>query len=349
MGAHIRIPLRVLLPCLAVSLVAFGAVVTGTAMVWGTGSYPIRQADDDLLACASSMLSHRFVAAPASSQVPPGACEMELLSAGGQVLTLAAPGTTRGPRIPSGGSWLAAHLGQPVTVPDAGTSGRWRILVVAVHYQPQRILYVYGADDVKYVISGRPGDGSRGMLVVMAGFAGTGRGSGRLAAGFAAAAGTVLVLLAGAAFALTQVILRPLRQAAGLAESAGQAAAGGLPRVVSRRGVRVGGQGSCWPFGMMLTRTAERLCASRTAEAAARRSAGEMSEHLGETAVELLRSVNVVRGFAEYFRQQPKPPAAQLDRMLRRAADEAARMDTLIAGLGARSPEDRERGPAGEV
>ena len=318
MGAHIRIPLRVLLPCLAVSLVAFGAVVTGTAMVWGTDSYPIRQADDDLLACASSMLSHRFVAAPASSQVPPGACEMELLSAGGQVLTLAAPGTTRGPRIPSGGSWLAAHLGQPVTVPDAGTSGRWRILVVAVHYQPQRILYVYGADDVKYVISGRPGDGSRGMLVVMAGFAGTGRGSGRLAAGFAAAAGTVLVLLAGAAFALTQVILRPLRQAAGLAESAGQAAA-------------------------------ERLCASRTAEAAARRSAGEMSEHLGETAVELLRSVNVVRGFAEYCRQQPKPPAAQLDRMLRRAADEAARMDTLIQGLGARSPEERERGPAGEV
>ena len=330
MGAQIRLPLRVLLPCITVSLVAFGAVAVGTAMVSGTGSYLIRQADDDLSACASGMLSHRLVAAPASSQVPPGACEMELLSAGGQVLTLAAPGTARGPGIPSGGSWLAAHLGRPVTVPGAGTSGRWRILIVAVHYQPQRILYVYGPDDVKYVISGRLEHGSRGMLVVMAGLAGTARITGRLAAGFAAAAGTVLVLLAGATLVLTQAILRPLRQAAGLAESAAQAAAGGLPRV--------GGEGNCWPFGMTLTRMPEQLGASRTAEAAARRSADEMSEHLGETALELLRSVSIVRGFAEYYRQQPKPPAAQLDRMLRRAADEAARMETLIAGLGALSP-----------
>jgi uncharacterized membrane protein YdfJ with MMPL/SSD domain len=73
------------------------------------------------------------------------------------------------------------------------------------------------------------------------------------------------------------------------------------------------------------------------------RSADEMPEHLGEAGLELLRSVNVVRGFAEYYRQQDKPPAAHLDRMLRRVADEAARMETLIEGLGARSP----RGPTG--
>jgi hypothetical protein len=77
----------------------------------------------------------------------------------------------------------------------------------------------------------------------------------------------------------------------------------------------------------------ERLRASRAAEAAARRSADQMSEQLGETALELLRSVSVVRGFAESYRQQPKPPAGRLDRMLRRVADEAAQMETLIAGL----------------
>jgi len=32
MGAHLRIPLRVLLPCLAVSLVASGAVAAGTGL-----------------------------------------------------------------------------------------------------------------------------------------------------------------------------------------------------------------------------------------------------------------------------------------------------------------------------
>jgi signal transduction histidine kinase len=86
---------------------------------------------------------------------------------------------------------------------------------------------------------------------------------------------------------------------------------------------------------MTLTRMPQQLSASRAAEAAARRSADEMSRHLGETALELLRSVNVVRGFAEYYRQQPKLSAARLDRMLRRVADEAAQMETLIEGLEA--------------
>ena len=156
---------------------------------------------------------------------------MELLSATGQVLTLAAPGTAYGPAIPAVGSWFAAHLTRPVTVPGAGSSGRWRVVIEAVHYQPQRILYVYGPDDVKYLISVRPGHGSGGLLVVMTGLAGTGPITERRAAGYAAAAGTALVLLAGAALALTRTILRPLRQAAELAESAGQAADGRLPQV----------------------------------------------------------------------------------------------------------------------
>jgi hypothetical protein len=46
-----------------------------------------------------------------------------------------------------------------------------------------------------------------------------------------------------------------------------------------------------------------------------------MSRHLGETALELLRSVNVVRGFAEYYRQQPKPSSARLDRARGYAGD----------------------------
>src|ERR1022692_3626236 len=222
MGALIRMPLRVLLPCLAVSFAEFGAVAAGLAGVSGASGYLMRQADNNLLACASSMLSHGFVTPPDSSQVPPVPCDMELLSASGQVLTLAVPGTAYGPAIPAGGAWLAAHLARTVTVPGAGTSGRWRVVIEAVRYQPQRVLYVYGPDDVRYIISPRPGPGSGGVLVVMTGLAGTGR----LAAGYAAAAGTVLVLLACAALALTRAILRPLRKAAELAESAGQAAGG---------------------------------------------------------------------------------------------------------------------------
>ena len=317
MGANIRIPLRVLLPCLAVSLVAFGAVAAGIAGVSAASGYLMRQTDNNLVACAGIILSNGFVApsnsgpnsGPVSSQLPAGACDTELLSASGQVLTLAAPGTAHGPAILADGSWLAAHLARPVTVPGAGTNGRWRVVIEAVDYQARRIPYVYGPDDVMYMISGRPGRGSGGMLVVMAGLAPTGRITSRLAAGYAAAAGTVLVLLAGAVLALTQAILRPLRRAAQLAETSGQAAG------------------------------EEQLRASRTAEAAARRSADEMSQHLAEAALELRRSVSIVHGFAEYYQQQQsQPPAAHLDRMLRRVADEAAQMETLIEGLGPRPP-----------
>lgn len=342
MGALTRIPLRVLLPCLAVGVVVFGAVAAGLAGAWGTSGYLLRQTDRNLLACASSVLNSGVVAAPGSgpvsSQELPGACGMELLTTSGQVLALEAPGTGPGPASPVGGSWAAAHPGRPVTVPGAGNSGRWRVVMEAVDYQPQRIQYVYGPDDVRYVISGRPGHGSGGLLVLMAGLAGTGQIAGRLAAGYAAAAGAVLVLLAGAALVLTRAIVRPLREAAEDAESAGHAADGGFPRVLARRGVPADGDPGAWPFGMTLTRMSQQLRASRTAEAAARRSADEMSEHLAEAALELLRSVSVVHGFTEYYRQQGKPPATQLDRMLRRVADEATRMETLIDGLDAHSP-----------
>jgi len=291
-----RIPLRVLLSCLAVSLVAVGAVAAGMAGVSGIRGYLMRQADNDLLACASSLLSRPFVAAPESGPAPPGACDMELMSASGQSLSPAVPGTAAGPALPAGGSWLAAHLARPVTVPGGGTNGRWRVVLEAVHYQPQRIPYVYGPDNVRYVIGGRTGQGPGGVLVVMAGLAGIGRVTHRVAVGYAATAGAVLVLLAVAVLALTRAILRPLRVAAGLAEAT----------------------------------VTEKMRASGTAEAAARRSAEEMAERLSEVSLELRMPVSVVRGFAEYCRQR-EPGPAELDRMMRRVADEAARMETLMA------------------
>jgi hypothetical protein len=226
MGARIRLPLRVLLPCVAVCLAASGAAAIGAVCVRAAGSYVIRQADDGLRACASGTLSHGAVAVPGSGavavpgsgagQASPVPCDMELLSVSGQVL-IPAPAGAGGPAIPASGSWLAAHLAGPVSVPGSGNSGRWRVAIKVVHYQAQRMLFVFGPDDLRYLISGPAGHGSAGMLVVMAGLA----GAGPAAAGYAAAAGTVLVLLAAAAFAVTRAILRPQREAARLAADAG--------------------------------------------------------------------------------------------------------------------------------
>jgi signal transduction histidine kinase len=354
MGARIRIPLRVLLACLAVILAAIGAVAVGLAEVSATRGYLMRQADDGLLACARSVLSQGFVAAPGSDpvpgQLPPGACDMELLSVSGQSLTPAAPGTAAGPALPAGGSWLAAHLSRPVTVPGTGATGRWRVVLEAVRYQPQRILYVYGPDNVRYVVSGRTGHGPGGVLVAMTGLAGIGRITERVAAGYAVAAGAVLVLLAGAGLAMTRAILQPLREASRLAGAAGPVVAGELPYVLPRRGIRAGEERNRWPFGMALMRMSARMRASRTVEAAARRSAAEMVQRLAEVSRDMRMSVNVVRGSAEYYQQRGRPLPADLDRMMRRVADEAARMETLIEDLARLSEPRGQQGmvaPAG--
>ncbi|MBV9094677.1 MAG: hypothetical protein JO132_12510 [Streptosporangiaceae bacterium] len=176
MGVRIRVPLRVLLPCLAVGLVAIGAVAIGVAEVSGTRGYLVRQADNDLLGCAKTMLMRGFAAVPGSGPVSgqvPGWCGMELLSDSGQVLIAAVPAAGR-PAVPARGSWLAAHLAQQVTVP--GTGWPWRVSVEPVRYRPQRILFAYGADDVQYLIGRRAGPGISGMLVVMAPLPGAGSG-----------------------------------------------------------------------------------------------------------------------------------------------------------------------------
>jgi signal transduction histidine kinase len=312
MGARIRIPLWVLLPFLAVSVVALGAVAAGAVGILQARGYLTRQADGNLAACARTASSQQFTAGPTSGPAPSGACDVELLSATGQLLTPTVPGASHGPAIPAEPSWLAAHTGRPVTVP--GADGSWRVLVEQVHYQPRRILFVYGTeDDVDYVVSRPAGRHRAGLLVVMTGLAGLGRLTGRISAGYATAAGVVLVVLAVAGLAVTRAFLRPLR--------AGAENPARFPAVQPA-----------------LSRISEQMDASRAAEAAACRSTAEMAERIAEVSLELRRSVSIVRGFAESCLQPGKPPPSADDPMLRRAADEAARIETLVAQLDPEEP-----------
>jgi hypothetical protein len=355
MGVRLVLPLRVLLPCLAVWLVAAGAAAIGVAGVSAAGGFVIRQADDAVRACASGVLSHGpvtvpgygLVAVPGSGLMPgpagPGACGAELVSASGQVLIPSAAAAGN-PAVPASGSWLAAHLAGPVTVPGAGGGGRWRVLITAVRYQAQRMLFVYGRDDLRYVISGQAGHGSGGMLIVMAGLAGTGQ----VAVGCAVAAGTVLLLLAAATFVAIRAILRPLRPAAGLTANASQDAIGRLEEVLARAGIPANGPRG--PDAMMLASIRERLQASRAAEAAARRSAAGQAGQLAQACLQLRRPASIVAGYAGYLRQQNEPRPASPDRMLLRVTGEITRMATLIEGLsmpaaGDPAGTDRQPGP----
>ncbi len=313
MAWPIRIPLWVLLPGLAVSVVALGAFAAGAVGVSLARGYLTRQADANLSACAASVLSQHFTAGPTAGPAPSGACDVELLSANGQLLT---PGRGSRPVIPAESSWLAAHTASHVTVPSAGAgaaaAGSWRILLEAVRYQPQRIIFVYGAEDnVDYVISRQANHGAAGLLVVMTGLGGLGRLTGRVAAAYATAAGLVLILLGAAGLAVTRTVLRPLRDSS--------------------------------PFGSGPAAISHQMDASRTAEAAARRSAAEMADRLSQVSLELRTSISIVRGFAESRLQQGNPPPAAGDPMVRRVADEVTRIETLVARLDEQPPDNRLR------
>jgi hypothetical protein len=354
MGVRLVLPLRVLLPCVAVWLAAAGAAAIGVAGVSAAGGFVTRQADAAVRACAGSVLSHGPVtvpgyglaAVPGSGLVPgpagSGGCGVELVTAGGQVLIPAAS-AAGSPAVPAGGSWLGGHLAGPVTVPGAAGGGRWRVLISPVRYRAQRMLFVFGPDDLRYVISGPAGRGSGGMLIVMAAVAGTGR----VAADVAAAAGTVLVLLAAAAFAVTRAILRPLRAAAGLTADAGQDAIGRL-EVLARAGLLASGRRG--QDATVLASLRERLRASRAAEAAARGSAVGLAGRLARTCLQLRRPASIVHGYAGYLRQQREPQPAGPGPMLHRAIREITRMETLAQGLhlpsaGDPAGTDRQPGP----
>jgi hypothetical protein len=150
--------------------------------------------------------------------LPAGAATGPALPAGAATGPALPAGSATGPALPASPGWLAAHLGRPVTVPGVG-SGGWRVLIETVHYQAQRILFVYDTQDVRFVIGGRSGPGPGGLLVVASGLAGPGRITARVEAGLAADACAVLVLLAAAALAVARAILRPIRLAAARLEA----------------------------------------------------------------------------------------------------------------------------------
>ena len=181
-----------------------------------------------------------------------------------------------------------------------------------------------------------------GMLVVMAGLAGTGQP----AAGYAAAAGTVLVLLAAAAPAATRAIARPLPEAARLAAAAGQCAAG-RPRDVMASLSGPGGR-EHGRYGMAAARMRGRLQAGHAAEAAARRPAAGRAGQLEQACPQSRRPAAVVHGFTGCCRQQGTFPPAGLDRMLQRVSGDITRTETLAGRLRMRSAGEStgpDRGP----
>lgn len=340
-GFSARVPLRVKLITAALALVAIALAVISTASIVIFRGYLVHQADQRIKQADQSLMG----LSPGASSSPPGVpdrfrvsgdlagpSEMvtELLSPQGQRLAIQAPlfGTPSMPAIPARAAWISAHAGQLITVPGSSDGGSWRVIIEPVHYTVQRIPFANGA--VKYFVTGLDVSGQPGFSVVGVDLGSISRTIGQLTIIDLAVSGAVIVILAGVGVALIRASLRPLAE---IEQTAGAIAAGDLSRRIPDRDPRteVGSLGRS--LNIMLGQIEHAFRARSISEATARHSEERMRRFVADASHELRTPLSVIRGFAEYYRQRGGLKEEELERMIRRVEDEAARMGILVEDL----------------
>ena len=203
------------------------------------------------------------------------------------------------PRVPDDAAWLEANAGEAVTVPATGGDGRWRVAV-----QPLR-------------------DGSGGSVVVAASLDGIDSTIRQLRGIDLVVSVVVLVVLAGVGAVIVRASLRPLVE---IEQTARAIAAGDLTRRVPDRDPRteVGRLGRA-----LNTMLAQIEAAFRDRE----RSEDRMRRFVADASHELRTPLTTIRGFAELYRQGAGRDPAELNRLMRRIEDQAARMGLLVDDL----------------
>jgi two-component system, OmpR family, sensor kinase len=210
------------------------------------------------------------------------------------------------PQVPDDAAWFSANSGKLVTLPASGGDGRWRVAVA-----PRA-------------------DGSGGSVVVAASLDPIDATTRQLRLIDLGVSLVVLAVLAGVGAAIVRASLRPLVE---IEQTARAIAAGDLTRRVPDRDPRteVGRLGRA--LNTMLTQIEAAFGARAASEAAARRSEERMRRFVADASHELRTPLTTIRGFAELYRQGASRDPAELDRLMRRIEDQAARMGLLVEDL----------------
>ena len=150
----------------------------------------------------------------------------------------------------------------------------------------------------------------------------------------------MLAALAGVGAAIVRASLRPLVE---IEQTARAIAAGELTRRVPERdpGTEVGRLGRA--LNAMLAQIESAFGARAASEASARRSEDRMRRFVADASHELRTPLTTIRGFAELYRQGAARDPAELDRLMRRIEDQAARMGLLVEDLLLLARLDTER------
>jgi two-component system OmpR family sensor kinase len=303
-----RTPLRVKLIAAVLTMVALALVAVSVASVSAMRGYLLDRTDQQLTGTARVMARLINQPGPFQAKVPvAGQFIYQVRDATGKVVARAPQSIWREPEpepaVPQDAAWLAAHTDEAVTVGAQSGSARWR-----VHVEPIEGGYVVVGTDLRDVA----------------------RTAGRLVGVEIVVGSIVLVLVAGLGVAIVRASLRPLVNIEHTAEAI---AAGELSRRVPDADPRteVGRLGNA--LNGMLAQIETAFRAQSASEATARESEGRMRRFVADASHELRTPLAVIRGFAEYYRQRSDVPPDELDRLIGRVEDEAARMGILVDDL----------------
>jgi two-component system, OmpR family, sensor kinase len=331
--------MRLVLTALCV-LAAGAAVITGACWLMARGDLR-GQADQQLRAYAARLVSHPFRASPlygVAASVPgtagPGALGIEVRGPAGQMVMRAGPAGRPGPVIPAVPAAVTARGDHPAIV-TAG-SGSWQVITEPIHYRARRIPFSYSAEGFYLVITGTARRGLPGTLMIGLDLGSAGHAVGRLALTVLAISGAAILVVACLAVALSRALLRPVTQAERtLTAAAGQSSC----RVPERHGGDAGRLAVS--LNTMLAQLERASRARAASEEAVRQSRERLCRDIAEAGGQLRKPLSIVRGIAAAYRRDGQASAGELDRMMRRVADETARMAALADALPV-TPRDQQ-------
>jgi signal transduction histidine kinase len=321
------VPLRARLVAVACCAAAAGAAVMGLACREAARYGLMWQADQQLRAYADQLTSHPFSAMPAGPG-PGGAASsalvIEVVSRNQLVMVTGADGRPR-PAL----AGVPARAGQFGVVGASGGAGSWLVLAQPVHYSAQRILFTYGSDGYFLHVTSTSRPGIDGTLVIGLDLGSVSQAVAKITVSVVAVSGAAVLVVAFAGLAVNRAILRPLARA--------ETVAAGVVAHGLARQVPAGHPGSlASDLAQSLNGLLSQLHDASMSTQAVGTSSDRMRAVLASSCRELRRPVSLVRGYAECY-QRPRPPTArELDRMMRRIADEAARIDAIIDDLARR-------------
>lgn len=339
-----RTSLRVRLLGAALCLLAVGGAVITLVSGQVARGYLMAQADRQLLAYADHLTSRPFRAAPMvpadADPMGAGASELsiEVRSSDGQVVLRTGPAGHPGPATRA----ATPPFGQLTTLPGA-TGGSYLAVAEPIHYSARHIPFAYSAADFSLVVTSRAGPGLDGTLIVGLDLAGIAQLTRTLNTAGLAVSGLALLAVAVVGTVAIRAALRPVTR---LETTAAAIAAGGPagPLAAGLAGDDPGRLAS--PLNGVLARMARsRSVAAQASAAGSRGRAGPALRAVADISQELRRPISVLRGLAEHYRQHGGVAASERDRLLRRVAEEAARIDALADELRRCFPDAPGSGP----